>query len=61
MDPMTMALITAGISAAGSVGGAALSNKKPKESQTQKQKRLLIDAIKFSKVLLLVVSKEVQV
>lgn len=42
MDPLTMALISAGISAAGSVGSGLLS-KSPAETKTQKQKRKLVD------------------
>lgn len=41
-DPFTGALIGAGISAVGSIGGSFLS-RRPKESKTQRQKRELID------------------
>jgi len=45
MDPITGALLAAGASAAGSVFGGALSNRKPKETKLQKQKRSVIDQI----------------
>jgi hypothetical protein len=43
MDPMTLALLGSGLSAIGSIGGSALSRRKPRESKTQKQKRQLVD------------------
>lgn len=42
MDPMTIALLSAGGSAVSSIVGGLLS-KNPKESKTQKQKRKLVD------------------
>ena len=41
---MTLALLSAGISTAGSIGSGMLSNK-PKETGTQKQRRELIDEL----------------
>ena len=39
---MTMALLAAGVSAAGSIGSSALA-RNPKETKTQKQRRKLVD------------------
>ena len=50
MDPLTIGLITAGIGAAGSIGGGFLAGKsnKPQESKLEKQKRKLIDDLLLS-------------
>ena len=43
VNPLVLALLAASITAAGSVGAAALSNKRPRETAVQKQKRSLVD------------------
>lgn len=43
MDPLTIGLITAGIGAAGSIGGGLLSRGGNQETKTQKTQRHLID------------------
>lgn len=47
MDPATIALVTAGIGAAGSIGGGILSGRgnTPKETKTQRTQRKLIDQL----------------
>jgi len=44
LDPMTLALLTAGLKAGGSIFGGALA-RNPKESQAQKMRRELLDEI----------------
>ncbi len=42
MDPMTLALLTAGLGAGGTIGSGLLAQN-PKETKTQKQRRSLVD------------------
>jgi hypothetical protein len=44
VDPMTMALLTSALGAAGSIGSGLLA-RNPKETRTQKQKRQLVDEL----------------